>query len=262
MFKPVSADLLQAHIADFKMRFSPVLTLSNYYNNPLEEKKWLLNIKDEGLFFIGTELSTNMNHYYFLAEADSLSEADLIFPQDKKLVSEFVFNSQPNTSVINHYEALGFKTYAQLKKMSLLKKDVTIVPSKNIDLCTLDDLSFLRNIFNLQFDPVSERYPTDNELQSAINSGSIFKYVDNNRLLGFYWADTKKFLTELRYLFVDADCRGRGIGRALFEHHLFVTQAVKKNQLWVLENNTAAIALYQKFGYGYEGLQDLIFVKE
>jgi GNAT superfamily N-acetyltransferase len=205
---------------------------------------------------------TGLNHYFFIAKSECLSECKMTLPKNKRTISEFVFKSQASELVLKHYKNLGFNVYAHLKKMSLVKEDKVEQPSSLITHCSVDDLGYLRNVFDTKFDHISERYPSDDELISAINNGSFFKFEENGFILGFYWADTKKFLSELRYLFVEEENRGLGISNLLFEHHLLFTQSVKKNQLWVLDNNATARALYEKFGYQYEDLQVLIFLRD
>jgi GNAT superfamily N-acetyltransferase len=262
MFEAVSAHLLRTHITDFKSRINRDVILSNYYNTVLEEKDWLLNIQPCGLFFIGCDALTGLNHYFFVVESKYLSDAKITLPEGEKLISEFVFNSQASDLVLKHFKNIGFNVYAHLMKMSLVKKYNVSRSSSLIIHCCIDDFGYLRRVFDNKFDRISERYPSDDELISAINEGSLFKFVEKGCIFGFYWSDTKKFLSELRYIFVEETTRGLGIGRALLEHHLFTTQSVKKNQLWVLSNNTAAIALYENFGYSFEGLQDFIFLKD
>lgn len=262
MFNSISADMLSSHISYARTRFRSASTLSNYYSNQIDRRSWSLQVKEEGLFFIGCDEFSGLTHYYFLADSHSLAEVDLILPASQTYISEFVVGSQGCEVVLDHYAKIGFKRYANLNKMSLSRKGQIDSPQESVISCTYNDFSFLRNTFDRQFDRLSERYPTDKELLDALGNGSVFKFVDNNRALGFYWADTKRFLSEVRYFYVQHGSRGVGVGKAMLEHHLFTTQSVKKNQLWVLEDNSAAIALYEKFGYQLDGLQTLIFLRD
>jgi len=262
MFVPVSAEKLLNKISEFKANNSPAVVLTNFFNAKLENKEWFLSEQSCGLFFVSRDSLVGLSHYFFMASSGCLNGLKLNFLADTKVVSEFVFNGGASDVVIQHYEKLGFNMYAHLKKMSFLSKaDQFVTCSEHIELCDMSDFGYLRYILDSHFDAISERCPSNEELNDALNSGSVFKYVDGGAVLGFYWADSKKYLSELRYLFVDGFSRGGGIGKALFEHHLYVTQPIKKNQLWVLENNIPAIALYQKYGFQFESLQDLIFLK-
>ncbi len=262
MFKPVSIDVLKSKIFEFKAQQNTAGIVTNFFNISLENKDWFLDAQVNGLFFWGSDDLTGLGHYYFLANISDLSNVELSLLDKKKIVSEFVFDKSIDDSVKQHYADLGFKPYAHLVKMSLLKKNIQLGSHLDlIELCTISDLAYLRSVFDDHFDPISERHPSDEAIFDAIKSDFVHKYIDDGNILGFYWVDTKKYLTEMRYFFVDECARGLGIGKALLEHHLVLTRGIRKNQLWVLMNNKAAIFLYQKYGYHFESLQDFVFLK-
>ena len=263
MFVNVSQALLLDRVKEFKLLFSTVSVVTNFFNSKLESDDIYLFIDNEGLFFFDKSKKGNLGRYYFLATHNGFEICNFNIPTNERLVSEYIYQTKvPHTVVVEHYNNLGFSSYANLKKMSLLDKDDVTQESASIEECTSLDLPFLRTVFDFEFDSISERNPSDNDLQDAIERTSIFKYTVKGRIAGFYWADTKKFLSELRYLFVRESFRGKGFGKALFKHHLVQTRLVKKNQLWVLESNLQAINLYKKFGYQFDKLQSLIFFKD
>lgn len=264
MFKRVSVECLEKQIDRFRSLTSPVNTLTNYFNTPLNYTDVLLFVGCNALFFIARNQTSGLNYYFFLAKSGFLSSSDIEFPKDERLVAEYIFSSKLNIEVREHLKKGEFQYYANLKKMCLTRKDRYAVtrPSSVINICDISDLSYLRNKFDRYFDPISERCPSESELITAINKKSIFKYVKQDKILGFYWADSKKFISELRYIFVDENFRGVKVGQSLLEHHIYATIDVKKNQLWVLNNNNAAIRLYEKYGYTFEEMQDLISVRD
>lgn len=264
MFKSVSALYLAERIQVFKSSVGPSNIVTNYFNSQLNYQGLQLIECENAIYFIGTNKEIGLNHYFFMAKSSYLSSFAFDFPRMGRLVAEYIFQPPLNIEVSEHLESLRFLEYAQLRKMSFTrgKSDFAVRPSNLIKNCDIGDLFYLKGVFDHHFDPISERNPNESELQAAIEADSIFKYVDQDNVLGFYWADAKKFLAELRYLFVGDSSRGKGVGQALVEHHLFVTKDVKKNQLWVLKNNGVAIRLYEKYGYRFEDLQDLILMRE
>jgi hypothetical protein len=264
MFKRVSVECLEKQIDTFRSLTSPVNTITNYFNTPLNCTDVLLFVGCNALFFIARNQSSGLNYYFFLAKSGFLSSSDIEFPKDERLVAEYIFCSKLNIEVREHFKKGEFQYYANLKKMCLTRKDkyAIISPLSVIEICDISDLSYLKSKFDRCFDPISERCPSESELITAINKNSIFKYVKQDEILGFYWADSKKFISELRYIFVDENSRGVKVGQSLLEHHIYATIDVKKNQLWVLNNNNVAIRLYEKYGYTFEEMQDLISVRD
>jgi ribosomal protein S18 acetylase RimI-like enzyme len=260
MFRQVSKHQLLIAIVKLRSAIPHSKVVSNYFDSSLEGEEILLAIQNKSLYFLKKDLTSGLYYYFFIAESGFLLPQNLDFPAGK-VVSEQVFKHEVSKEIVDHFSFLGFEVYAQLRKMSLLKKEVLKIDNQRIHLCNENDVRCLRSIFDLHFDPISERYPSDIEILAAVRSKSVFKFVSGDQIIGFYWADTKKILTELRYIYVCPTSRGSGIGKELFEHHLYMSQRLKKNQLWVLQNNFKAIGMYEKYGYSFEGLEDIIFIR-
>ena len=158
---------------------------------------------------------------------------------------------------------IGFKAYAQLKKMSMINSSIEQQEAdKDITIAKDKDISCLKKLFEENFDRFTERPPSIGDIESAIQNEDIYCKFDNfGNILGFYWNRNMKFLSELRYLFVINKYRGLGIGKELLSSCLFNTSKINRKQLWVLENNPSAINLYKKFGYEFDGLVDHIFIR-
>ena len=69
---------------------------------------------------------------------------------------------------------------------------------------------------------------------------------DDGVVKGFFHAEGR----ELKKLFVEPVRLGKAIGAALLEHAIDARQV---DHLWALENNTRAIAFYQRHGFGLPG---------
>jgi len=260
MFKQVSKQQLLIEIVKLRSEISPSKVVSNYFNSSPEGEEILLALGNKSLYFLKKDMNSGFYYYFFIAESGFLLPQNLIFPE-VTVVSEQVFKHEISKEIEDHFIFLGFEVYAQLRKMSLIEKKVLSTYNQNIQLCINNDVKYIRLALDVHFDPISERYPSETEILSAIKSESVFKFVSEDRIIGFYWADTKKMLTELRYIHVCPKFRGSGIGKELFEHHLYMSQRLKKNQLWVLKNNFKAIGMYKKYAYEFEDLEDIIFVR-
>ena len=76
--------------------------------------------------------------------------------------------------------------------------------------------------------------------------GQTFVYETSGRILGFYGfiADTA---TELDFMFVDSECFGSGVGRALFEHALQTAQHEGVVKL-LIPSDPGAAGFYRNMG--------------
>jgi GNAT superfamily N-acetyltransferase len=262
MHSNLSKECLYQKIDNFKSSNNASSIITNYYIQSNNRIIILLEESRYGLFFLLKDEVRNLSNYYFIALKGYLNITKFKFPPEN-IVFEYVYNIQENIDVINHMEKLGFLKYNSLTKMSLIERDCNFIESHdNVVKCNLSDFKEIKYAINNFFDPISERLPDDTDIISAIKSGSCFKVIVNNKLVAFYWANTKSKTSELRFVFVNEKFRARGLGKTLINHHLQLTSHVMKNQLWVLDNNYSAIKMYKNFGYKFEKIHDLVFLRK
>lgn len=253
---------IQQLINDFRKSVKTSEIETNFYGFINKGNQVYILNDHHGVFFLEKCELTKQYCYYFFTNCAGLVNAGFSLPKSANYKCEYLVNCAASNSVILHLSNLGFEKYANLRKMSRINIVLSLNISVDIKKCEITDLSYLRDVFDNKFDSVSERLPSDSEIIEALNSGNIYKVTDTDKILGFYWADTKKFLSELRYIFIDEDARGRSLGEMLLQHFLVRSSTVKKNQLWVLEGNTPALKLYEKYGFNFERMYDYIFKVE
>ena len=235
---------------------------TNYFDQNLLSSTFKVVKYTNSLVFIDKTSDASIGRLFYCFLSNNI-DFDFDFDFDFDLVCDVLVKMPLNQQLINFFNINGFKPYAQLKKMSMINSqldqqeegcDITIAKNK--------DLSSLSILFEKNFDRFSERPPSMGEIESAIINEDIYCKFDNfGNILGFYWHRNMKFLSELRYLFVINKYRGLGIGKELLSSYLFNTSKINRKQLWVLENNSSAINLYMKYGYGFDGLVDYIFIR-
>lgn len=253
---------------------SEVMELVSNYKNKNEGKKIETNFfgfKDDevilkviksnhGVFFIEKNLLQDIDTYYYYSTFDGFEDVKFKLPNSNIIKSEYIFRYEASDLVLRHFSNIGFEKYAVLNKMYCLSSKINYSLDKRVTVCTYQDLSYLRGIFDNYFDKISERPPLNDEILNALNVQSIYKIVENSKFLGFYWADSKKFTSELRYVFLDQAERGRGLGEVLLVHYLGNSNNIRKKQLWVLKDNIIAINLYKKYGFIDDAQKDYIFM--
>ncbi len=90
----------------------------------------------------------------------------------------------------------------------------------------------------------------------------LFVFNDGAGLAGILLHDTTGQSTTLRYWHVAGDRHGRGIGSRLMHAFLARCATSRRVTLWVIADNTAAIAKYHHYGFSEDGMIDDIMVRQ
>jgi ribosomal protein S18 acetylase RimI-like enzyme len=262
MINNLNLKSLKSEIKTIKGRTSKSLITTNFFNQSLISSSFLVIHFSKSLFFVDRPSKNTIGRFfYFLANTDYEYCINHNFGYD--LVCDIVDMAPPSYQLESFLALNSFKEYAKLKKMSITitsynnkNSDPSIKRAKNINLQSIY-LLFAKN-----FDNFSERPPTIDEIEIAIRNQEIYcKYNKLGDILGFYWNRNKKFLSELKYLFVEYEYRGLGIGKDLLNEYFVNTSSINRKQLWVLEKNISAITLYKNFGYEFDAIVDYIYTK-
>lgn len=258
----ISFDELKVKLFEFRKNHKEII--SNYISQDLSNKELTFFENENGLLIFAYEDEYNIYKVYFMVETLEILDNLLVHANWNKNSSlEIIDKNKVDDNLKEIFEKYGFMQFTILQRMSFLTNSEKVIELENsIAYCDLIDVQSLKEIFKSKFNKYSENLPSTIEIEKAIESKSIIKITDKEKIIGFLWFDTKKVLTELRYLFVDENYRGQKISKKLMEQYLYLTKDIKKKQLWVLEDNTVAINLYKKFAYEFEVLKDIIFKKE
>ena len=81
---------------------------------------------------------------------------------------------------------------------------------------------------------------------------------DEGKVIAFMQTNNRPLSAELRLLAVHGDFRGRGYGKMLVEG--FLSKHQKKVSIWVDPNNTAAVRLYESYGFAADGLGSWVII--
>lgn len=262
MLKVSSEAEVLKKIADRKKNGKVAHFESNFYGFSSKDNRIFILDDQNGVFFLELCGLTSQYIYYFFFDKSEFVSVEFLLPESAFYKCEYIVSTVVSKEVVAHLNSLGFVQYALLKKMSKINTSFDFKIAPNIEACGLADLDCLRNIFDSKFDSISDRLPSNSRIIEALSKKNIIKISENGVLLGFYWADNKRFLSELRYIFVDELVRGRSFGEVLFQHYLNYSSPDRKSQLWVLDGNIPALKLYGKYGFKFEQLRDYIFKVE
>ena len=183
--------------------------------------------------------------YYFL-----LDEQAFELPvYEKPLICE-IFYRNCNTD-FSFIEQSGFDRYATFSRMA--KKSVSSL-QKELVPATKEALKIIRE----KFDCYADSIPGDEE--SFVSENYEIRYEGNKGMLVY---DIKNRVSNMNYVFVPEEYRGKGIAGKLVEQYFECTGSlVNRYVLWVNEKNETAIYLYERYGYQMDGMKKIVWKKD
>lgn len=155
----------------------------------------------------------------------------------------------------------GFRFYKCFRRMSRRPVDVG-----NLDFSAVralgagPDVAAVLTMIEAAFDPLAEFMPDAAELEGLLHRGGIFGARDcAGTLRGFLVHEAIGNTSLLRYVAVDPEERGKGIGGRLIARYLHDTGQALRHDLWVWEQNEAAIKHYVANGFAFTGQCNMIY---
>jgi len=123
-------------------------------------------------------------------------------------------------------------------------------------MASIDDYELFLRIFKAQPDQYLQRVLSLMNLQWTEfidifkHTGQVFGVYDNDELTGFFWIEVKERTLQLYTIIILEEYRGMGIGSEVMNmlFHLYAS-SMDCIELGVRENNTQAIALYERLGF-------------
>ena len=90
-----------------------------------------------------------------------------------------------------------------------------------------------------------------------------YVYEKDGEIVGFYILSVLSDLVEIFTIAVDKDHRGEGIGSALLEHLISLAKEKSAKEIWLEAStkNTAAVNLYQKYGFNIQSIRKNYYQK-
>lgn len=162
---------------------------------------------------------------------------------------------------------VGCRIYRRLSRMSRVVPAVGHSPalaendSPEVRLATENDIPELRRLFTQYFDPLAEQIPDEMELRDWVDKSCI-RVIPGGKgpFAGFVIVEAFPKMSYLRYWFVHPEFREKGIGRSLLTPFLNPPAEVRRQILWVLDDNENAIKRYIHYGFRKDPLQDTIYL--
>ena len=128
----------------------------------------------------------------------------------------------------------------------------------------LDEVQWSSRLFNDMFDPYSGDFIPEQLHESLLEAGSILVAVDAlGNSVGALHQTVERNVAWISHVAVVPAARGRHVGKALVDDFVERNHATDKSRymLWVQQQNTAAVAMYEKKGFTNLGKSTLSLIK-
>lgn len=220
---------------------------------------------EENFLLLFEKSRYNFNYlYFYILDEHRFNLKNVFKDYNEELVLDIVFSDRKKKKwdlISEEFYTNGFKKHASFNRMFLNSELEENHDFENNQVLKPleDDLIFIINFLEENFDIYAERIPTFDELKRLSNTTYLIK--KKNEIAAVLISEKKGFTEELRYWLVSRNYRGKGFGSILMQYFLNSNSDTKRFLLWVQENNKDAIDKYKYFGFKKDNLNMNILKK-
>ena len=233
-------------------------------NNYLLTDTYSQLVKDGNMFWIEGQKNACILHeksefyqlYYFINDVNEKIDIN----SHKPVTMEILYrgNLQRPDSIQAYWECNGFKPHITRDSMMATYEQLILPADKNPDI----EIKFAKSGFESNYakeliDSTFDKYTGD-----ILTSEEINTLAANNNILCAYWMgdicgilqfEIKNNVVWIGHIAVSSNFRGKGVAQELVNEYIIrnVVNPKTRYQLWVIQDNSNARALYNKFGFVY-----------
>lgn len=123
------------------------------------------------------------------------------------------------------------------------------------------DLNCIQDLLHKNFNPASDHLPDANELEKLIDAKQVFMQPSDieGEIKGVLIFENFRTRAYLRALCVEEKYRSQGVGSSLMATWLNAHRNIAKLfYLWVNQANQRVIKFYERFGFRWDGLKNIV----
>lgn len=233
-------------------------------NNYLLTDSYEKFINDGKLYYVSSESNVGLlvrkQDFFRLYYMLNNPEENIQINCDLPIVTEIIYrgiNNQPNAQ-FEYWLKHDFRMHLTRDNM-ICSYDGTELPDSVTDellikyASTKAEILYTKKIIDESLDKFTGDILSFEEVTDfALNNCILIAYSDNQPA-GILQFDIKNSVVWLGHICVDSNFRGKGIAKALVKRYFRdnFQGNLTKYQLWVLNDNQSALALYNRFGFTY-----------
>lgn len=154
----------------------------------------------------------------------------------------------------------GFARLSVLQRMGRKTPGVAVSPAPEVEVARFEDARRIQSLLEEHFDAETEQLPSEADIHCWIEKGTLL--VERGAgvvpLLGFAIFDLHPAALHLRYWFVFPSERRKGVGGRLLRSVFAAGNGTRRQYLWVKTDNANAIVRYQRHGFRFEAVKDVV----
>lgn len=197
--------------------------------------------------------------YYYLNDF----EESFAFDMDQPVVQELIYRGEKRfpQNEVNYWEKNGFRQHIGrdnyfLNGNSVNLESLHVESPEHIRLSVIHQEEHLKASYDMivaYLDAYTGDILTIEELRAYAKKEELFGLFVGNQLAGILQAELKNNVYWLGHMVVKAEFRGQKLSTLLLKDYFKRGLALncRQFQLWVINNNEAALALYKKYGFKY-----------
>lgn len=258
----------QSAIGDVKRSATEFST--NFYASPGQvdvwiERKSLFMIPSEGALLVLRRDRDIFHLSHAAADRKALAKSLGSLGQDgaPAYVADLLGRHGDIEPWVDVYRTAGFSPYKSLVRMSgpVPRVPQGDAPEAGVRAASPTEARRLLKFMEGLLDPLAEQIPELDDLEGWARAGTALVVEGPDSLDGIAIYEATGLSSVLRYWFVSAARRNRGIGgkllRTLFRH----CRDCRKMSLWVIADNHDSIAKYEHYGFKRDDVLDQILLR-
>lgn len=200
--------------------------------------------------------------YFFAGSVESMIIAmDISKKKIKGSISVALLGDVEN--YIEQLEKIDFRYYIGINRVvKLVKGNNSKEPilKNDVELAKVGDGIEINNIMYDYFDIYADQILDVDEIEDVIKNNGVLVIRNDKEIEGFYLFEKKGITSQALYSAVRFQYRHKPLGIMLLDAYFAYNPEVKRHIGWIKENNTASIAINNRWGLKKDGFKEVVML--